>query len=241
MIKYLIAAVSVVMLAFAAWYLYPSQSPAPSVEDNFVHDGVVIKDNPGFKPGVWFLSYEEPGSPGLSVELDLNSVPAPYISLTQGERVHVVGYLRGSVVEVRTITSLSPETGTSIKLYFYNPALDQGPGGVQCSRNGLVAVERVVPQTTTPLSDAVKLLLRGEISEEEKTSGIESEFPLPGLTLKSASLTDGVATLTFDDPQNKTVGGSCRTGILWAQIEATAKQFPTVKSVRFMPEELFQP
>ena len=29
--------------------------------------------------------------------------------------------------------------------------------------------------------------------------------------------------------------------ILWFQIEATAKQFSNVTSVRFMPEELFQP
>lgn len=136
---------------------------------------------------------------------------------------------------------ISVETGTSIKLYFYNPAFDQGPGGVQCSRNGLVAVPRVIPKTTTPLADAVKLLLRGEISDEERASGIESELPLPGVTLKSATITDGVATLVFDDPQNKTGGGSCRVAILWAQIEATAKQFPTIKSVRFVPEELFQP
>jgi hypothetical protein len=239
--RYVIAAVGVVVLVFTAWYLYAPQTPAPAPEDNFAHDGVVIKDNPGFKTSVWFLSYEEPGSPGLSVELDLNSVPAPYISLTQGQRVHVEGTLRESVVTVSSIAPLSAETGTSIKLYFYNPALDQGPGGVQCSSNGLVAVERVIPKTTTPLADAVRLLLRGEIADEEGTAGIESEFPLPGLTLTSATITDGVATLTFDDPQNKTGGGSCRVGILWAQIEATAKQFPTVTSVRFMPEELFQP
>lgn len=40
---------------------------------------------------------------------------------------------------------------------------------------------------------------------------------------------------------NKTNGGSCRAGILWFQIEATAKQFSEVKQVRFLPEELFQP
>lgn len=103
--KYLIVVV-IVIIAFAAWYFYTSWTPVPSVVNNFTHDGVVIKDNPGFKPGVWFLSYEEPGSPGLSVELDLNSVPAPYISLTQGERVHVEGILSGSVVTVHTITSI---------------------------------------------------------------------------------------------------------------------------------------
>ncbi len=130
---------------------------------------------------------------------------------------------------------------TEIKLYFYNPALDQDIDGVMCSENGLVAVSRVITSTITPLADTVKLLLRGEISDEERISGIESEFPLTAVTLKNASISNGVATLTFDDPQNKTSGGSCRVTILRAQIEATAKQFPTVKSIRLMPEELFQP
>ncbi|MES2135315.1 MAG: GerMN domain-containing protein [Patescibacteria group bacterium] len=236
-----ISALVIVALVLVGWGFYASQTPAPSTEDNFIHDGVVIKDNPGFKPGVWFLSYEEEGSPGLSVELDLNSVPAPYISLTEGQRVHVEGTVRGSVVTVHSITVVSTETGTHIKLYFYNPALDQGPGGVQCSEKGLVAVERVLPKTTTPLKDSIELLLRGELSDEERAQGVTTEFPLVGVSLKSAILEQGIATLTFNDPQNKTGGGSCRVGILWAQVEATAKQFSTVKSVHFMPEDLFQP
>jgi hypothetical protein len=138
-------------------------------------------------------------------------------------------------------TPISNEAGTSIKLYFYNPQLDQGPGGAQCSERGLVAVGRVIPKTMTPLVDAIKLLLRGELSSAERARGITTEFPLPGVSLTSASIVDGVATLTFADPQQKTSGGSCRVAILWAQIEATAKQFPTVQSVRFMPEDLFQP
>ena len=128
-----------------------------------------------------------------------------------------------------------------ILLYYYNPALDQGEGGVQCSRRGLAAVGRTIPSTSTPIQDAVRLLLRGEVSDEEKAQGVTSEFPLPGVALSAASLEDGVLTLTFDDPGNRTSGGSCRAGILWFQIEATAQQFPEVTSVRFMPEELFQP
>ncbi|MCR4325346.1 MAG: hypothetical protein NUV59_00885, partial [Patescibacteria group bacterium] len=63
-----------------------------------------------------------------------------------------------------------------------------------------------------------------------------------GLNLVSAKLGEGgVLTLTFDDPQSLTSGGSCRAGILWFQIEATALQFPEVKQARFAPEELFQP
>ena len=128
-----------------------------------------------------------------------------------------------------------------MKLFFYNPKLDQGPGAAQCSEKGLVAVERVIAKTTTPLAETIKLLLRGELTDEERSSGITTEFPITGVTLKSATIQNAVATLTFIDPQNKTSGGSCRVAILTAQITATAKQFSTVQSVRFAPEELFQP
>ena len=140
----------------------------------------------------------------------------------------------------RTNEVSEPETA-SIKLYYYNPTKDIGPGGVQCSRAGLVAVERSIPKTSTPLTDSIKLLLRGKLPAEEKAQSITTEFPLTGLSLVGASIIGSAATLTFFDSQGGTVGGSCRVAILWYQIEATAKQFPTVTSVRFMPEELFQP
>jgi hypothetical protein len=239
--KLLIIVFLVFLAALFFWFVI-SQSVFSPRSESFVHDGNLIKDNAGLEPGVWYLSYEEPGSSGLSVKLDLNSVAAPYIDLAQGERVHVEGTLKNSIVIVQTITPITPsENGIHIKLYFYNPSLDQGPGGVQCTEKGLVAVERVIPETTAPLTEAIKLLLRGEISPDEEAQGIESEFPLEGVSLKSATIQNGIATLAFSDPQNKTGGGSCRVSILWHQVEATAKQFPTVKSVRFMPEELFQP
>lgn len=140
-----------------------------------------------------------------------------------------------------TTTQNFSETELPVRLYYYNPALDQGPGGAQCSGKGLVAVERIIPRTMTPIQDAVILLLRGEITDEEKAQGIMSEFPLSGVALQSASLVNGTLTLTFSDPENKTGGGSCRVSILWKEIEATAKQFSEVKTVRFLPEELFQP
>lgn len=136
-----------------------------------------------------------------------------------------------------------PETRT-IKLYYYNPEKDKDEtGNIKCSRDGLVPVEREIPITQTPIQDTIKLLLKGKenLTEDDIAQGIDTEYPLEGLSLKGASLEDGVLTLEFDDPKNRTVGGSCRVGILWFQIEATAKQFPEVRDVRFLPEELFQP
>src|SRR3989344_51479 len=134
------------------------------------------------------------------------------------------------------------ETSMPVKLFYYNSELDKDiEGNIQCSRQGLVPVARVIKRTQTPIQDTVRLLLRGEITQEEKVQGVTSEFPLEGVSLTGASLKNGTLTLAFSDPQNRTSGGSCRAGILWFQIEATAKQFSEVQSVTFMPEELFQP
>lgn len=130
-----------------------------------------------------------------------------------------------------------------VSLYYYNPELDKDESGnIMCSRQGLVLVQRKIPVTQTPIQDTIRLLLRGELTNEERAQGISTEYPLEGFSLVGVpSFKDGILTLQFNDPNNKTVGGSCRVGILWFQIEATAKQFTGVQQVRFLPEELFQP
>jgi hypothetical protein len=130
----------------------------------------------------------------------------------------------------------------TVTLYYYNEARDRDAAGVvQCSRRGLVAVNRNIPVTNTPIQDTIRLLLRGELTQAERSQGISTEFPLEGLTLTGANLSGNVLRLELNDPQNRTVGGSCRVGILFGQIEETAKQFDGVNSVEILPEELFQP
>jgi len=132
---------------------------------------------------------------------------------------------------------------TEVKLFYYNPGLDEdASGNILCSRQGIAPVTREIPATATPIKDTVSLLLKGELTDTERADGIETEFPLEGLALKDASLDDdGVLTLTFDDPNNKTSGGACRAGILWFEVEATAEQFAEVRNARFLPEDIFQP
>ena len=130
----------------------------------------------------------------------------------------------------------------TVNLYYYNPNLDKNShGNILCSRQGLVDISHQIPITNTPIQDTIKLLISGNLTEEEKAQGITTEYPLEGFLLTGASLNNGILTLAFDDPNNKTSGGACRAGILWFQIEATAKQFAGISRVRFMPEELFQP
>ncbi len=129
-----------------------------------------------------------------------------------------------------------------VELYYYNPELDRDESdNIACSKKGLVAVEREISVSQTPVQDTIKHLLLGELTEAEQLQGIETEFPLEGFSLKGASLENNVLTLEFDDPNNQTVGGSCRVNLLRAQIEETAKQFSGIEEVRFLPEELFQP
>lgn len=331
---------------------------------SFSETGNLVRNNPGLKPDVWYLVYEESGQPALNAELRFTNDSMCVTGedeevcdtddFTQGDRVRVVGEEDDDVVTVETMTFLdeggpngddemirvttpepyatvkSPltiqgeargnwyfeasfpikmldadgkvlgtttgeaqgdwmtedfvpfkatltysapttETGMlvlekdnpsglpenadeiripvtfaqnerTVKLYYYDEDKDKdASGNVQCSRNGLVAVERKIPVTQTPIQDTIRLLLRGDLTDAEEARGISTEYPLSGFTLKGANLKDGHLTLEFNDPQNTSGGGSCRVGILWYQIEATVKQFPEVKSVSFIPEELFQP
>ena len=105
----------------------------------------------------------------------------------------------------------------TVKLYYYNPKLDQDEtGNILCSRKGLVAVERKIPLSKTPIQDTIKLLIAGQLTEEEKSQGITTEYPLEGFSLTETNLKpDGTLILKFEDSLNKTSGGSCRVGILW--------------------------
>lgn len=129
-----------------------------------------------------------------------------------------------------------------VSLFYYNPALDTDVNGtVLCSEKGLVAVKRVIPDSEFRINATMRALINGELTAEEKTQGITTEFPLAGLTYLGSSRTGGKLQLSFADPQHKTSGGSCRVSVLRAQIEKTAAQFPGVAEVFIDPEELFQP
>jgi hypothetical protein len=128
-----------------------------------------------------------------------------------------------------------------VDLYYYNPQNDQDENGnTMCSNRGLVSVRREV-YSKDLIENTISELLKGNLTEEESGQGITTEYPLEGFSLSDYSLENGNLTLVFNDPDNQTIGGACRVGILWFQIEATAKQFPQVQNVQFLPEDLFQP
>lgn len=150
--------------------------------------------------------------------------------------------IRIPVILLPNGTVTAPPQQTTVSLFYYDASKDKDEKGqVLCSEKGLVAVERKIPLSKTPIQDTVRLLLKGELTAEEKARSVTTEYPLAGFEFENAAMSEGVVTLKFKDPQMKTGGGSCRAAVLWKQIEATVKQFPGVTSVKFIPEELFQP
>lgn len=91
--------------------------PSASGEPNFTKTGVLMYGNPGFAPETLFLSYEEPGKPGLSVRLiftadsaceDTNRPRAcaqiySDPDVLRGTRAQVEGILAGDAVIVRRL------------------------------------------------------------------------------------------------------------------------------------------
>lgn len=129
-----------------------------------------------------------------------------------------------------------------VKLYYYNSSRDQDEqGNIQCSRQGLVAVERKIPISKSPIKDTLELFLSSPLTEADREAGLTSELPLAGVSLIDLALRDGDLIVKLTDPNNKTSGGSCRVSILRQQLEAVVRQFPEVKTVDFQPAELFQP
>ncbi len=132
--------------------------------------------------------------------------------------------------------------GTSVFLYYYDESKDlDSKKNVRCSSRGLVPVTRTVYGSDV-ITDTFKILLKGEMTTEDRKLGVKANFPITQFSFVSAELdSKGVLTVTFSDPRHNSSGGACRVNILRAQLKATARQFDGVVQVRFMPQDILQP
>ncbi|MFA5188040.1 MAG: hypothetical protein WC460_01615 [Patescibacteria group bacterium] len=87
-------------------------------EFNFFATGNMVKNNPGLKPDTWYLVYEEPGAPALTMELKFDQNSKCNVENTQvlcasinsadffqqGEQVTVKGTKSDSLVLVAEVT-----------------------------------------------------------------------------------------------------------------------------------------
>jgi hypothetical protein len=127
-----------------------------------------------------------------------------------------------------------------VKLYYYNRQKDKEIASyIPCV--AVLPVERQIPVTNTPIKDTIELLIKGELTPEEKAEGFSSEFPHPEFQLLGVNLNDRTLTLEFSEVPSFTTGGSCRVSILAKEVTLTAQQFPEVDQVVFAPYSIFQP
>ncbi len=141
------------------------------------------------------------------------------------------------------VSSFATQTATKVALYYFNQKEDSKlPPEQQINVESLLPVYRNFPPTDDILRDALSYLIQWALTAEEKKSWFTTEFPNKNFRLLSSSLDeDGTLVLEFSEVPGFTDGGSARMLIMANSIIKTAKQFPGVKKVVFVPETLFQP
>jgi spore germination protein GerM len=128
---------------------------------------------------------------------------------------------------------LQAATTRTIRVYLV-AMNDRGRSGrrIGCD-DSLVSVRRTVSATAAPLRAAIQELLA--MPEENTFAGRQlhnfwSSARADSLRLESVTISRGVATIRFSGAVP--VAGICDEPRIISQIEATARQFPTVRRVR---------
>jgi spore germination protein GerM len=245
-----------VLIIVGAFYFFGKGEAMKAPEINFSEEGNITRDS---EESDWVFVYEEPGAPGLNVDLEFGDYSACFQEETEkncsemnfkvGDRVKVEGEKIENMVKVVSLKKEEKEDEENdeesgmqtVKIYYYNSELDKDEdGNILCSSQGLVGVDATLPKKDI-IESSIQLLIQGQVPEEKAEEGVSTEFPLNGFSLESVNLEDGILNLTFEDPNNESSGGSCRVNVLRVQVEETASQFEGVEEVRIMPETLFQP
>lgn len=92
------------------------EAPASALV-SFDGTGNIVRGNPGMEPGTWYLVYDEPGRPGVSVALQFASsstcvvagttTPCTTYVFEQGQRVRVVGIREGASIDVLRVEDVN--------------------------------------------------------------------------------------------------------------------------------------
>lgn len=137
-----------------------------------------------------------------------------------------------------TVNWYKPESLANIQLFYYKQSADTE---VSCDKQFIMPVNREIPESDNMIRDAINLLIKGQITAQEKAEGFTTEFPNKDFKLINADLKDGILSLTFTEVPGFSDGGSCRIMLMAQQVIKTANQFPGVERVVFYPESIFQP
>ena len=107
---------------------------------------------------------------------------------------------------------------------------DNVPKGAQTfgCEDAITSVERTVAASTPPLEAAIQALL-AERTSHDPLAGPYSAFVDANMTLDSATISNGKATIRLKGQLN--LGGVCDDPRIEEQLTRTAQQFPEVTSV----------
>jgi hypothetical protein len=116
-----------------------------------------------------------------------------------------------------------------VKIYLVAVGDDGKTGTKIGCGDSLVAVARTIKKTAAPLTAAIRQLLLTP-QHPEDTPNLENFWKGRSLKIKSVSLVNGAAMIYLSG--EVFVAGVCDEPRIKAQIEETARQFPTVKRVK---------
>ncbi|MDD2758523.1 MAG: DUF333 domain-containing protein [Patescibacteria group bacterium] len=178
-------------------------------------DGKLIASAPAQAKGDWMTT----GSVPFEAKLEFKNPAAPVGTLVL-KNDNPSGLKENDRSETYPVAF-----GQKVTVFFNNSIKDKG--GIECTN--VYGTERVIKKTTTVGKAALEELLKGP-TEAEKADGFVTNIN-PGVTVKSLTISDGIAKVDFDKQIQYQLGGSCRVTAIRAQITQTLKQFPTVKEV----------
>jgi hypothetical protein len=137
----------------------------------------------------------------------------------------------GAGSPTQTQTTQSPTSTGTTQVNIYLIALeDNGQTGekIGCG-DSVIPVKRTISATKTPLQAAYKELLSIK-TRDYGQSGFYNSLYSSALTFKSANI-DARGKATVQLTGQVSLGGVCDSPRFKAQLEKTAMQFPTVKSI----------
>lgn len=117
-----------------------------------------------------------------------------------------------------------------ISVFFQNSKLANDPNVFDCKK--VFAVSRTIDRVPGVARQALQELLLGP-TESERGNGYATAISKEiGLHLNSVSSDDGALVISFN--RSPFMGGSCALQAVVSQITETAKQFPSVKTVKIL-------
>lgn len=141
-----------------------------------------------------------------------------------------------------TETSQEQDTNeTTINLYYFNERVDNNlPENTRLNTSSVQPIQRTIASTDfeEQLEEAIRLLIQGELTENEIEDGFVAGFD--GISLESVEFNEyGIAIINLVQ-EDTSINGSARVILLRDAIAKTAEQFDEVRSTLIMPEDVLK-